>query len=73
MCLSTTPKAPTPQPLPPPPPPPSSEVVDDTANTERNRERQRQRALAGRQSTILASRAQQYLPPTGQAKTALGA
>jgi len=72
MCFVKSPKAPKVTPPPTAPPPPSAEVIDQEATTERNRERQRQRALAGRQSTILASRAQQYLPPTGQARVALG-
>ncbi|WP_155393932.1 hypothetical protein [Xanthomonas albilineans] len=45
-------------------------TIDDAAVAERDRERQRQRALAGRQSTILAG--DTGAPPTTSAKTALG-
>jgi hypothetical protein len=69
MCTPKAPKAPKVTPL---PPPASSEVIDPAVLDERNRERNRQRTAGGRQSTILASRAQGYLPPTGQAKTAMG-
>lgn len=73
MCFSSAPKAPKPNPPPPAPPPPSAEVVDQTAIDQGTREKRRQRSLAGRQSTILAAAAQNSAPPTGQAKTALGA
>jgi hypothetical protein len=68
MCAST-PKAPKPIAT---PPPPSPEVIDPLVLQERERERGRQRGARGRQSTMLASRAQNYMPPTGQQKTALG-
>jgi hypothetical protein len=70
MCTAKTPKAPRAS---TPPPPPSAEVIDPLVLAERERERGRQRGARGRQSTILASRAQNYMPPTGQQKTALGA
>lgn len=69
MCAPKAPKAPKVTPL---PPPVSNEVIDPAVIDERNRERSRQRNAGGRQSTILASRAQGYLPPTGQSKTAMG-
>jgi hypothetical protein len=69
MCM---PKAPKPPKTPAMPPPSSTEIIDQDAMNERNRERTRQRTAGGRQSTILASRAMGYLPPTGQTKQAMG-
>jgi hypothetical protein len=69
MCM---PKAPKPPKTPATPPPQSSEVIDQDALNERSRERSRQRSSGGRQSTILASRAMGYMPPTGQTKQAMG-
>lgn len=55
------------------PPPPSAEIIDADVETERQREMQRARGRRGRASTMLASAAGNYLPPTAQQKTALGA
>lgn len=63
-----------PRPTPPPAQPiqRSAAMVDEDAETERDRRMRRERARGGRQSTILASAAQNYAAPTGQQKTALG-
>lgn len=71
MCFGGS-SIPRPQPVPPSPPPPSTQIIDQTDKTAGQKEKDRQRAMAGRESTILASKAQNFLPPTGQAKTALG-
>lgn len=66
MCTSK-PRPPAPTPL---PPPVQSVEVDQQVIDTRDRERRRQMARQGGQSTMLAG---QVTPPTGQAKTLLGA
>lgn len=70
MCTAKPPKPTKPVTL---PPITSVELVDPQVLAERDRERSRQRTAGGRTSTMLASAARGYVPPTAQAKTATGA
>lgn len=67
MCIAKKPKV---QKAPPPPQMQTTVTSDEAVMREQGRERRRAATRYGRQSTILAG---DVTPPTGQAKTMLGA